>query len=292
MSCYFTLGPLSIGDCGPEQKNIIKNETINQSLTNVATNSMTNRERSDIVSQELNVNILGAGQECCSNISIFQGIKMNKKEETNINEEFVTNIKNNLETEIKQGLEAFLESTKEDIASESQAKLRNEMTNFVKQSIQNNINVASMKNIASKTITKQGANINIQCADYTSRITGKVAYPLKDTNCTVNQDTLMELFSNDVIKTVFKNVASNQSLVKAIQECASQMKVKATGLKSIIDSIMSGFIIWIIVGGIVLISLIFLGPRLISSFKGNKSSIPKIAKEIPLVAGRLLYNRH
>jgi hypothetical protein len=293
--CFFQAGPISIGDCGPSSENIIKNKKITQSITSTVQNTMNSSSTTGITNQTQNVNINNARVGvCCGNITVGQSLQLKTIRKENIDVNFINNIKNSLKTDISAGLDAFMSDKREDIAPASLAKMKNSIENYVENYLSNSTNQNAIRNVATKTIANQTQNVNINCAELTNEATGQVMDPLNPGNCTINQAMVFETFAQDVVKNVFKNIGDNADVTSSVNEVASKMKTESKGLGSIISSLMSGFMIWIIVTGIVLVSLIFLGPKLINAFTGGKGIKSVSAKGIEvgnIRNGRLLYNR-
>jgi len=293
--CFFQAGPISIGDCGPKSENLMKNTKITKSISESVKQTMSDNRTTGVTQQTQNVNIRGARVGvCCGNIKVGQSLKLNTIKKENIDNNFLTKIANTMKQDISAGLAAFQSDEREDIAPASLAKLKNSIENHIDAYFKNSSNQAAIKNSATKTIANQTQNVNIECADLTNDVTGKVMDPLNPGDCTINQDMVFETFAQDVVKNVFANIEDNAEVTAIVNEIKSTSKTKSKGLGSIIKSLMSGYVLIILIVIVGIIALVIGGPAIIKAMtggKGFKSIGPEGVTVANIRSGRLLYNR-
>jgi hypothetical protein len=293
--CFFQAGPISIGDCGPKSENIIKNTKITKSITESVKQTMNSTSTTGITNQTQNVNIRGARVGvCCGNITVGQSLSLKTIKKENIDNNFMTKIANSMKNDIRAGLDAFQSDKREDIAPASLAKLKNSIENYVDSYFSNTSKQAAIRNAATKTIANQTQNVNIECADLTNDVTGQVMDPLNPGNCTINQDMVFETFAQDVVKNVFADIQENAEVTSAINEVKSTMKTESKGLGSIISSLMTGWVLVVLIVIVGIIALVIGGPAIIKAMtggKGFKSIGPQGATVANIRSGKVLYNR-
>jgi len=293
--CFFQAGPISIGDCGPQSENLIKNTKLTKSITESVKETMNTSNTTGVTMQTQNVNIRNARfGVCCGNIKIGQSLRLATTKKENIDNNFMTKIANSLKNDIRSGLDAFQSDEREDIAPASLAKLKNSIENYVDSYFSNTSKQAAIRNISTKTIANQTQNVNIDCADLTNDVTGQVMDPLSPGDCTINQDMIFETFAQDVVKNVFADIQENAEVTSAINEVKSTMKTESKGLGSIISSLMTGWVLVVLIVIVGVIALVIGGPAIIKAMtggKGFKSIGPQGATVANIRSGRLLYNR-
>ena len=251
-NCYGTVGPLSIGDCGPESSNIIDTKNITKNITNSVQQSMSSNTDDTISNQTQNVNISGLNPNCCSNFTVKQLTNLKLIKQDKITNEFSSNIGRAIVNSIDNSIDAAMSSNKGTLAGADVSKLKTSMKNYVENYFESNTNKSNIAESAKKVIGNQVQNVNIQCANYINDITNKPTGPISPSNCNIDQTFLLDSFSQSVIDNVFKDIQNDSAVNEAMNGLKSSLVSKSEGISDVISAWMGPIIIIAIVLFIVL----------------------------------------
>jgi hypothetical protein len=272
MSCYATVGGLSIGDCGAKTTNVIDTTSITKSITNSVQSKRDSSTNTSIANQNQRIVIDGMGPGCCQNFNASQTMRFKSVSKSDINDQFVTNIKASVTDKIDSAISAAMSSSTSLLARDT-SKLSNSVKAYIEKQFQRESVKNSIKEKANNTIASQNQEITIKCADLWNRETGQYIKPIKPSNCDINQDFVAEAFSSDVSKTIFKDIVNDSGVMDALNELKSKHEAKGEGFSDIIGSLTGIYaVIAIVVIAVVGIAAYFLlnggGDKLIGLKKG------------------------
>ena len=253
MSCYGqVLGILSFGDCGGSSESLLETSILNQAVSSSIQESQTNVGNVTITAQNQNVQIIGAGSLCCSDLDVNQ--------KTDIIVKYTADIINNLHTKISQAFQNNIDSSLEAsqankkglLAGADTSKLKTTIKNAVKTYFENTQNQNSITNVLNKFIGTQVQNVQIICPEFTAEDMkeGIQAFPgLPKTGCKINQ----EFYLNLAAATCVKNVLESDTLQDALADISSELKTtqanKGEGLSDLWG-------IFIIIGIVIIVGIV------------------------------------
>ncbi len=245
--CYgtFPLG-ISIGDCGPSSENIMDTKMLTESVSKSLNNNLIKKATENVVAQDQTVILNGS---CCQPFNVNQKLSMKVVSMDTVENEMSTTIKNSVLNNIDNSIDAQLKSKKGLLASADTSKLKNAIKNFVSQKFENEDVKNSIMEKASATIASQDQKVIINCGDYVNEATGEPAGPIKDTSCNINQEFVLDMFSQDMVQNVMSGIQENEAVNKAVNDLKSKMDSSSEGLSDVIGAL-TGPLIILVIGAI------------------------------------------
>ncbi len=286
MSCYGSIGPISMGDCGPKSSVSVK---MTSSVTNNLTESLKSlqsQQSSTVIMQEQNVDVMNAAR-CCKPLKVSQGLTAIILDTSKITAQFKSQTANNIVTDIKNSLNQASQLTTGVLATPAGSNLKTAIENAL-TTMNNTGKIADI--VGSKitnVLAKQTQRILIDCG--TSPIAdeltpspsaeAKAQYPeLGDQGCYIDQNFVFQQTANNIMESVFNSISNNTEVKKAIADVVQDQKTESKGLDTITGQI-ADVAKSLISGGVmvyvaIIAAIVLFIPLIIWAFKsgGSKSA--------------------
>ena len=282
MSCLGSIGPISLGDCGPKS-------SLNVKTTSSVTNNLTeelktlqSQKASTVILQDQDVIALNKAK-CCFPLKVSQGLTAVIVDTSKITAQFKSETANKITTDIQNSLDQSSKITNGLLSTPAGANLKTAIENTL-TTMNNTGKIASIVGEkVSNVLAKQNQKVLIDCgtsplaAEITPRPPAEANMP--DQGCYIDQNFVFQQTANNIMESVFNSISNNVDVKKAIAEVKQAQEVESKGLDTITGQaagvaksfIAGGTMIYIaIIGAIVLFI-----PLIIWAFKsGGSSSSP------------------
>lgn len=282
MSCLGSIGPISLGDCGPKS-------SLNVKTTSSVTNNLTeelktlqSQKASTVILQDQDVIALNKAK-CCFPLKVSQGLTAVIVDTSKITAQFKSETANKITTDIQNSLDQSSKITNGLLSTPAGANLKTAIENTL-TTMNNTGKIASIVGEkVSNVLAKQNQKVLIDCgtsplaAEITPRPPAEANMP--DQGCYIDQNFVFQQTANNIMESVFNSISNNVDVKKAIAEVKQAQEVESKGLDTITGQIADvaksfiagGTMIYIaIIGAIVLFI-----PLIIWAFKsGGSSSSP------------------
>jgi hypothetical protein len=301
MSCYGSIGPISMGDCGPKSSLSVKTTSnVTNNLTE-SLKSLQSQNSNTVIMQDQTVDFKNAAR-CCKPFKVKQGLTAIIVDTSKMTASFKSQTSNKIVTDIKNSLQQSADTKMGVLATPAGANLKTAIENTL--NTMNNTNkiadIVSTK--VTNSLAKQSQKITIDCgtSPIADEITpepsaeAKAANPtLGDKGCYIDQDFVFTQTANNIMESVFNSISQNEDVKKAIAEVVQTQKTESVGLDTITGQIASvyktliagGTIIYIVIGGLVILFI----PLLIWAFRsGGPGTVTNVAPAVETAIAQFL----
>jgi hypothetical protein len=301
MACYGSIGPISMGDCGPKSSLSVKTTSnVTNNLTE-SLKSLQSQNSNTVIMQDQTVDFKNAAR-CCKPFKVKQGLTAIIVDTSKMTASFKSQTSNKIVSDIKNSLQQAADTKMGVLATPAGANLKTAIENTL--NTMNNTNkiadIVSTK--VTNSLAKQSQKITIDCgtSPIADEITpepsaeAKAANPtLGDKGCYIDQDFVFTQTANNIMESVFNSISQNEDVKKAIAEVVQTQKTESKGLDTITGQIAGvyktliagGTIIYIVIGGLVILFI----PLLIWAFRsGGSSEAPAVAPAVETAIAQFL----
>jgi hypothetical protein len=206
-------------------------------------NNLIKKSTENVNSQDQTVVLIGS---CCQPFNVNQKLNMKVVSMDTVENEMSTTIKNSVLNNIDNSIDAQLKSKVGLLAAKDTSKLKNAIKNFVSQKFENEDVKNSIMEKASATIASQDQKVTINCGDYVNEATGNPAGPIKDTSCNINQEFVLDMFSQDMVQNVMSGIQDNEAVNTAINDLVSAQDSGSEGLSDVLNALFGPLIVIVI----------------------------------------------
>lgn len=196
----------SLGDCNVPKKSQITIDTnlVSKQTTDSVMSSISQESTSTIVIQNQNVRIIG---NCCNPIKIDQSLNLNvinfSKMDDQFYSDFADKLKNNLNTEIDAKAPQIKGALGDDTGGAFVTTLKSSISKVSNsESFQ-----ASVKKLFVESFNSQSQDVNIVCSTDFPPPPPPKGSGVPDTGCYISQNFLIEQTTNNVMESLFSDVA-------------------------------------------------------------------------------------
>ena len=296
MACYGSIGPISMGDCGPKSSLSVKTTSnVTNNLTE-SLKSLQSSKTSTAILQDQDVTALNKAR-CCFPLKVAQGLTAVIVDTNKMSATFKSQTSNKIVSDIKNSLQQSADTKLGVLATPAGANL--------KTAIENTLNTMNTSNkianiVAEKvnnTLAKQNQKVLIDCG--TSSLAAELtpsppaSSGLPDQGCYIDQNFVFQQTANNIMESVFNSISQNEDVKKAIAEVQQTQKTESAGLDTITGQIadvaksaISGYTMIIIA---VVAAIVLAIPILIFAFKsGGSSEAPAVAPAVETAIAQFL----
>jgi len=301
MSCYGTIGPISLGECGPKSSLSVKTTS---SVTNNLTESLKSLQSQNsntVIMQDQTVDFKNAAR-CCKPFKVKQGLTAIIVDTSKMSATFKSQTSNKIVSDIKNSLQQSADTKMGLLATPAGANLKTAIENTL-STMNNTGKIADI--VASKvtnSLAKQSQKITIDCgtSSLADEITpepsreAKAANPtLGDKGCYIDQDFVFTQTANNIMESVFNSISQNEDVKRAIAEVSQTQKTESAGIDtitgqiaSVANNLISGYK-WVIIA--VIAGIILFIPLIIWGFKsGGPDTVTNVAPAVETAIAQFL----
>ncbi len=293
MACYGSIGPISMGDCGPKSSLSVKTTSnVTNNLTE-SLKSLQSQNSNTVIMQDQTVDFKNAAR-CCKPFKVKQGLTAIIVDTSKMTASFKSQTSNKIVTDIKNSLQQAADTQMGLLATPAGANLKTAIENTL-NTMNNTGKIADIvANKVTNSLAKQSQKITIDCgtSPIADEITpepspeAKAANPqLGDKGCYIDQDFVFQQTANNIMESVFNSISQNEDVKKAIAEVQQTQKTESAGLDTITGqmadvakSLISGYK-WVIIA--VIAGIVLFIPLIIWGFKsGGPDTVTNVAPEV------------
>lgn len=279
MSCLGSIGPISLGDCGPKSSlNIKTTSSVTNNLTE-SLKSLQSQQSSTTILQDQDVKVLNAAR-CCKPLKVSQGLTAVIIDTSKITAQFKSETANKITTDIKNSLDQASKLTTGVLATPAGSNLKTAIENAL-TTMNNTGKIADIVGQkVSNVLAKQNQAVLIDCGTslFAEEMTPKppVEANLPDQGCYVDQNFVFQQTANNIMESVFNSISNNTEVKKAIAEVKQTQETESKGLDTITGQI-AGVAKSLISGGVmvyvaIIAAIVLFIPLIIWAFKSGGSS--------------------
>jgi hypothetical protein len=282
MSCLGSIGPISLGDCGPKSSlNIKTTSSVTNNLTEEL-KTLQSQKASTVILQDQDVTALNKSR-CCFPLKVSQGLTAVIVDTSKITAQFKSETANKITTDIQNSLDQASKVTSGVLATPAGSNLKTAIENAL-TTMNNTGKIASIVGEkVSNVLAKQNQKVLIDCgtsplaAEITPRPPAEANMP--DQGCYIDQNFVFQQTANNIMESVFNSISNNVDVKKAIAEVKQTQETESKGLDTITGQA-AGVAKSFIAGGTmiyiaIIAAIVLFIPLIIWAFKsGGSSSSP------------------
>jgi hypothetical protein len=233
--CFFTAGPISIGDCG--QKSTIKLNTniLQASINEIFVSSINQAQATTVAQQNQDITILGFSN---CNVTIDQTLKfdatMEALQTTEVKSQTFTNFVNDIDKNIKQ----ISEQKTGVLGSVANQSLAIELLTQIKSIITNQDNINSINKTLNESISSQNQKVTIVFAPNSQDLKELQDPNKQGCNIVINQTTISKVATKIIMKSISEIIRNNSVVNQLKYKLDQASKQENVGFDAIIQSIM------------------------------------------------------
>lgn len=289
MSCYGTIGPIALGECGPKSSLSVKTTSnVTNNLTE-SLKSLQSQNSNTVIMQDQTVDFKNAAR-CCKPFKVKQGLTAIIVDTSKMTASFKSQTSNKIVTDIKNSLQQSADTKMGLLATPAGANLKTAIENTL-NTMNNTGKIADIVSTkVTNSLAKQSQKITIDCgtSPIADEITpepspeAKAANPqLGDKGCYIDQDFVFQQTANNIMESVFNSISQNEDVKKAIAEVQQTQKTESVGIDSIFDAYKN-----IIIAVVGVIGLIMIVGLVVLFWPGGNKSVEVLAnKAVELKTG-------
>ena len=289
MSCYGTIGPIALGECGPKSSLSVKTTSnVTNNLTE-SLKSLQSQNSNTVIMQDQTVDFKNAAR-CCKPFKVKQGLTAIIVDTSKMTASFKSQTSNKIVTDIKNSLQQAADTKMGLLATPAGANLKTAIENTL-NTMNNTGKIADIVSTkVTNSLAKQSQKITIDCgtSPIADEITpepspeAKAANPqLGDKGCYIDQDFVFQQTANNIMESVFNSISQNEDVKKAIAEVQQTQKTESVGIDSIFDAYKN-----IIIAVVGVIGLIMIVGLVVLFWPGGNKSVEVLAnKAVELKTG-------
>ncbi len=240
MSCYGSIGPISIGDCSAKSKLSINTSNISKSVTNSAMSSLSSNESKTSLIQLQNVAV---DASCCIP-DISQKFDAKLVNVSKMTDKFSSSTAKTMSTAIDNALKANQSQINDLFGSTVGPSLTAAINSKVKNFTESNSFKQALKKNMTDTFGSQAQNISITCS-----VPAK-----KPEKCKVSQEFFLQQALDNTMASIFNEVNNDSTVQKIVSDFQSKQETENKGLTSLVSAILNP---WVIIG-VVVVAIVFL----------------------------------
>ena len=301
MACYGSIGPISLGECGPKSSLSVKTTSnVTNNLTE-SLKSLQSQNSNTVIMQDQTVDFKNAAR-CCKPFKVKQGLTAIIVDTSKMTASFKSQTQNKIVSDIKNSLQQSADTQLGVLATPAGANLKTAIENTLNSMVTSNKIADIVSTKVTNSLAKQSQKITIDCgtSPIADEITpepsaeAKAANPtLGDKGCYIDQDFVFTQTANNIMESVFNSISQNEDVKKAIAEVQQTQKTESVGLDAITGQIAGvykaiiagGTMIYIVIGGLVILFI----PILIWAFRsGGSSEAPAVAPAVETAIAQFL----
>ena len=301
MACYGSIGPISMGDCGPKSSLSVKTTSnVTNNLTE-SLKSLQSSKTSTAILQDQDVTALNKAR-CCFPLKVAQGLTAVIVDTSKMSATFKSQTSNKIVSDIKNSLQQSADTKVGLLATPAGAKLKTAIENTLNSMVTSNKIAGIVATKVTNSLANQSQKITIDCglSSVADEITpepspeAKASNPtLGDKGCYIDQDFVFTQTANNIMESVFNSISQNEDVKKAIAEVKQAQVTENKGLDTITGQIadvaksaISGYTMIIIA---VVAAIVLAIPILIFAFKsGGSSEAPAVTPAIETAIAQFL----
>jgi len=270
----FSLGPLSIGNCGTESKINLKTEVITENVFKSMQETYTKNETEVYSYSDQNVVISGLNPAVCGgSIRVSQNAKIFVFQSEDINTKMVTDMMTSFSTEVERFLTQSQDQIKGALSDSSDMSLIMEASTLIKETTKKEtvkIQITeNLKNIIN--VTKQNVVLNFAALP-TEVLKAAVTNPQGAQVCEVDQNIVFSITLETVVNTILEELNKDERLTKIREELDQKQKTENKGIVDVIaDLLKSAIFGWVMVVIAVIIGLVLVWYFLLKNPEGVKA---------------------
>lgn len=293
MSCYGSIGPISLGDCGPKSSLSVKTTS---SVTNNLTESLKSLQSQNsntVIMQDQTVDFKNAAR-CCKPFKVKQGLTAIIVDTNKMTASFKSQTQNKIVTDIKNSLQQSADTQMGFLATPAGANLKTAIENTLNSMVTSNKIADIVANKVTNSLAKQSQKITIDCgtSSLADEITPEPSPEAKATNptlgdkgCYIDQDFVFTQTANNIMESVFNSISQNEDVKRAIAEVKQTQKTESAGLDKITGQFFGAYQN-IIIGVVAVIGIILVVGLVVLFWPGGNKSVEVLAnKAVELKGG-------
>jgi len=281
MSCYGTIGPIALGECGPKSSLSVKTTS---SVTNNLTESLKSLQSSQsstVIIQEQDVTVLNKAR-CCFPLKVSQGLTAVIVDTSKMTATFKSETSNKIVTDIKNSLQQSADTKVGLLATPAGANLKTAIENAL-TTMNNTGKIADIiSQKVSNTLAKQNQKLNIDCG--TSSLAAELtpnppaSSGLPEQGCFIDQNFVFQQTANNIMESVFNSISQNEDVKRAIAEVQQTQKTESAGLDAITGQFFGAWSnIAMVVAGV--IGLVLIIGLVVLFWPGGNKSVEVLANK-------------
>ena len=279
MSCLGSLGPISLGDCGPKSSLSVKTTSTSVNNLTESLKSLQSNTSNTVIVQEQDVTVLNKAY-CCNPLKVAQGMKAVIVDTNKMTAEFKSKTATKMVDDINNAIDQAAKTTTGVLSSTNGAALKAAVsTELTKMNNTGKIaNIIAQK--VSNTLAKQNQKILIDCgvspiADQTTPKPPASA-GLPDTGCYIDQNFVFQQTANNIMQSVFTSLSTTESVSKVLNKIKQDNVTENKGVEAITGQFFGAWqnIIMMVAGVIGLIVIIGL---VVLFWPGGNKSVEALA---------------
>ena len=288
MSCYGSIGPISLGECGPKSSLSVKTTS---SVTNNLTESLKSLQSSQsstVILQDQDVTVLNKAR-CCFPLKVAQGLTAVIVDTSKMTATFKSETSNKIVTDIKNSLQQSADTKVGLLATPAGANLKTAIENTL--TTMNNTgkiaDIVSQK--VSNVLAKQNQKVLIDCGS--SKLADELtpsppaSSGLPDQGCYIDQNFVFQQTANNIMESVFNSISQNEDVKRAIAEVSQSQKTESAGIDAITGHFFGAYQN-IIIGVVAVIGIILVVGLVVLFWPGGNKSVEVLAnKAVELKGG-------
>lgn len=301
MSCYGSIGPISLGECGPKSSLSVKTTSnVTNNLTE-SLKSLQSQNSNTVIMQDQTVDFKNAAR-CCKPFKVKQGLTAIIVDTSKMTASFKSQTQNKIVSDIKNSLQQSADTQMGLLATPAGANLKTAIENTLNSMVTSNKIADIVANKVTNSLAKQSQKITIDCgtSPIADEITpepsaeAKAANPqLGDKGCYIDQDFVFQQTANNIMESVFNSISQNEDVKRAIAEVQQTQKTESTGIDAITGQIASvyksliagGTIIYVVIGALTILFI----PLIIWAFKsGGPKTVTNVAPAVETAIAQFL----
>jgi hypothetical protein len=241
MSCYGTIGPIALGECGPKSSLSVKTTS---SVTNNLTESLKSLQSQNsntVIMQDQTVDFKNAAR-CCKPFKVKQGLTAIIVDTSKMTATFKSQTQNKIVSDIKNSLQQSADTKMGLLATPAGANLKTAIENTLNSMVTSNKIADIVASKVTNSLAKQSQKITIDCgtSPIADEITpepsaaAKASNPeLGDKGCYIDQDFVFTQTANNIMESVFNSISQNEDVKRAVAEVMQTQKTESAGLDAI-----------------------------------------------------------
>lgn len=293
MSCYGSIGPISLGDCGPKSSLSVRTTSnVTNNLTE-SLKSLQSQNSNTVIMQDQTVDFKNAAR-CCKPFKVKQGLKAIIVDTSKMTASFKSQTQNKIVSDIKNSLQQSADTQMGILATPAGANLKTAIENTLNSMVTSNKIADIVANKVTSSLAKQSQKITIDCgtSPIADEITpepsaeAKASNPeLGDKGCYIDQDFVFQQTANNIMESVFNSISQNEDVKRAIAEVQQTQKTKSAGLDEITGQFFGAWSnIAMVVAGV--IGLVLIIGLVVLFWPGGNKSVEVLAnKAVELKSG-------
>ncbi len=288
MSCYGSIGPISLGDCGPKSSMSVKTTS---SVTNNLTESLKSLQSSQsstVILQDQDVTALNKAK-CCFPLKVSQGLTAVIVDTSKMTATFKSQTSNKIVSDIKNSLQQSADTKMGLLATPAGANLKTAIENTL-TTMNNSGKIAQIvADKVSNVLAKQNQKVLIDCGNspLAAELTPNppASSGLPDQGCYIDQNFVFQQTANNIMESVFNSISENTDVKRAIAEVQQTQKTESAGIDAITGQFFGAWSnIAMMVAGVIGL-IVIIGLVVIFWPGGNKSVDSLASKAVQMKTG-------